>query len=284
MPGYDSVCHGSPVALIRQACTATLEVVGKNKASFRPEDFGRHSDLLTCCLNDMNFIEEAQERQGIALPFLLCQSFQTALDQYDSVLAKAVKGRGLKSGKQRDMLEDEHKNLKQARKLVLSCAVFLGDIEGRGADGKGRTGSVSDFPHFDELSGSGRSDDMSGRSQHKKTRGRAASSAKFGGSESTGDGESGRIENMLNKVVDDLGSVEEQIKGTISDFDKECNAGVPDPDMITPLLSVYTKLRQLHEDLKETGKEIGEFLGENTSGEWWAGGGDYDEGGSAAAN
>jgi len=242
-------------------------------------------DLLTCCCNDMNFIEEAQERQGITLPFLLCQSFQAALDQYDGVLSKMTKGSKVKAGRQRDMLEEEHKNLKQARKLVLSCAVFLGDVEGRGADGKGRAGSVGDFPHFDDLSGSGRSDDMSARGHSKSKRGRAASSAKLG-SESTGDGtsESGRIENMLNKVVDDLGSVEEQIKGTITDFDKECNAGVPDPDMITPLLSVYTKLRQLHEDLKETGKEIGEFLGENTSGEWWAGGGDYDEGGSAAAN
>jgi len=241
-------------------------------------------DLLTCCCNDMNFIEEAQERQGITLPFLLCQSFQAALDQYDGVLSKMTKGSKVKAGRQRDMLEEEHKNLKQARKLLLSCAVFLGDIEGRGVD-KGRAGSMGDFPHFDELSGSCRSDDMSGRSGAKsKSRGRATSSAKMGGSESTGDGETGRIEGMLNKVVDDLGSVEEQIRGTIADFDKECNAGVPDPDMITPLLSVYTKLRQLHEDLKETGKEIGEFLGENTSGEWWAGGGDYDEGGSAAAN
>jgi len=288
MPGYDAVWHASPVTLIYQACTVTKSTIEKNKAAFRPEEYTRNMDLLTCCCNDMSFIEEAQERQGITLPFLLCQSFQTALDQYDSVLSKATKGgKGLKSGKQRDMLEEEHKNLKQARKLLLSCAVFLGDIEGRG-DGKGRTGSVGDFPHFDELSGSGRSDELSGRSgthSKGKSRPRAASSSKLGGSESTGDGtESGRIEGMLNKVVDDLGSVEEQIKGTIADFDKECNAGVPDPDMITPLLSVYTKLRQLHEDLKETGKEIGEFLGENTSGEWWAGGGDYDEGGSAAAN
>jgi len=287
----ETICHASPVSLILQACTVTRSNIDKNKSTFRPEDYQRHMDLLTCCCNDMSFIEEAQEKQGITLPFLLCQNFQSALDQYDSVLAKMAKaGKGLKSGKQRDMLEEEHKNLKQARKLVLSCAVFLGDIEGRGIDGKGRTGSVSDFPRFDDLSGSGRSDDMSGRSGvhgKGKSRGRATSSAKVGGgSESTGDAtsESGRIENMLNKVVDDLGSVEEQIKGTIADFDKECNAGVPDPDMITPLLSVYTKLRQLHEDLKETGKEIGEFLGENTSGEWWAGGGDYDEGGSAAAN
>jgi len=285
-PGYDAICHASPVTLICQACSVTKTTIEKNKAAFRPEDFTRHLDLLTCCCNDLSYIEEAQERQGIALPFLLCQSFQVALDRYDSVLAKVTKGsKGPKGSKHREMIEEEHKNLKQARKLLLSCAVFLGDIEGRGGDGKSRTGSVSDFPHFDDLSGSGRSDDLSGRSgSHKKGRGRAASSAKVGGSESAGDGvsESGRIENMLNKVVDDLGSVEEQIKGTIADFDKECNAGVPDPDMITPLLSVYTKLRQLHEDLKETGKEIGEFLGENTSGEWWAGGGDYDEGGSAA--
>jgi len=287
MPGYDAVWHASPVTLINQACTVTRSTIEKNKASFRPEDYTRHMDLLTACCKDMSFIEQSQEEQGIALPFLLCQSFQAALDSYDAALSKFTKsGKGPKGSKHREMMEEEHKSLKQARKLLLSCAIFLGDIEGRGADGKGRAGSVGDFPHFDELSGSGRSDDLSGRSgsHNKKSRGRATSSAKVGGSESTGESvsESGRIENMLNKVVDDLGSVEEQIKGTISDFDKECNAGVPDPDMITPLLSVYTKLRQLHEDLKETGKEIGEFLGENTSGEWWAGGGDYDEGGSAA--
>jgi len=290
MPGYDAIWHASPVTLIYQACTVTKNTLEKNKSVFRAEEYQRHMDLLTCCCSDMSFIEEAQERQGINLPFLLCQNFQIALDQYDAVLAKVAKaGRGIRAGKQRDLIEEEHKNLKQARKLVLSCAVFLGDVEGRGADGKGRTCSVSDFPHFDELSGSGRSDEMSARSAvhgKGKARGRATSSAKVGGSESTGEAtsESGRIEGMLNKVVDDLGSVEEQIKGTIADFDKECNAGVPDPDMITPLLSVYTKLRQLHEDLKETGKEIGEFLGENTTGEWWAGGGDYDEGGAAAAS
>jgi len=278
----DAFVSASPVALIYQACTVTKNTLEKNKALFRPEDYSRHMELITCCCNDMSFIDEAQERQGIGLPFLLCQSFQAALDQYDATLAKVIKGKSGKSSKNREAMDEEHKSLKQARKLVLSCAVFLGDIEGRSGDGKSRTGSVGDFPRFDEFSGSGRSDDLSTRSGAKgKSRGRTASSVKVG-SESVGENDSGRIEGMLNKVVEDLGSVEEQIKGTISDFDKECNAGVPDPDMITPLLSVYTKLRQLHEDLKETGKEIGEFLGENKEGEWWAGGGDYDEGGAAA--
>jgi len=287
MPGYDAVWQASPVTLIYQACTVTKSTLEKNKSLFRPEDYSRHMDLLTCCCNDMSFIDEAQERQGIGLPFLLCQSFQCALDRYDATLAKVIKGKSAKSTKHREAMDEEHKNLKQARKLVLSCAVFLGDVEGRCASGafgdmKGRAGSVSDFPRFDDLSGSNRSDDFSARSGAVKgKRGRATSSVKVG-SESVGDADGGRIESMLNKVVEDLGSVEEQIKGTISDFDKECNAGVPDPDMITPLLSVYTKLRQLHEDLKETGKEIGEFLGENKEGEWWAGGGDYDEGGAAA--
>jgi len=273
IPGTDAMWGASPVALIYQACTLTKSNLEKNKALFRPEDFARHVDLLTCCCNDMSFIDEAQERQGVGLPFLLCQSFQVALDQYDATLAKVIKGKSGKSSKNREAMDEEHKNLKQARKLVLSCAVFLGDIEGRSAsgvfgDGKGRTGSVSDFPRFDDMSSSNRSEDFSSRGKGK-SRGRATSSVKVG-SESVGESDSGRIEGMLNKVVDDLGSVEEQIKGTISDFDKECNAGVPDPDMITPLLSVYTKLRQLHEDLKETGKEIGEFLGENKEGEWWS--------------
>jgi len=282
IPTTDAIWNASPVALIYQACALTKSTLEKNKALFRPEDFARNVELLTACCNDMTFIDESQERQGVGLPFLLCQSFQTALDQYDATLAKIIKGKSAKSSKNREAMDEEHKNLKQARKLVLSCAVFLGDIEGRGGDGKSRTGSVGDFPRFDDMSSSNRSDDFSSRSGAKgKARGRTASSVKVG-SESVGDSDSSRIENMLNKVVEDLGSVEEQIKGTITDFDKECNAGVPDPDMITPLLSVYTKLRQLHEDLKETGKEIGEFLGENKEGEWWAGGGDYDEGGAAA--
>jgi len=286
MPGYDAVWHASPVTLIYQACSATKSTVEKNKSVFRSEDYSRHMELLAGCCNDMSGIDEDQEKQHISLPFLLCQNFQTALDQYDATLAKLIKGKSVKMNKNREAMEEEFKNLKQARKLVLSCASFIGDIEGRsgGGDGKIRTGSVSDFPRSDDFSGSCRSDDYSARSgaTKGKSRGRATGSGKVG-SESVGDSDGGRIEGMLTKVVEDLGSVEEQIKGTISDFDKECNAGVPDPDMITPLLSVYTKLRQLHEDLKETGKEIGEFLGENKEGEWWAGGGDYDEG-SAAAN
>jgi len=282
VPGFDA-WQASPVALLYQACSMTKSTLEKNKALFRPEDYPRHIDLITSCCNDMSYIDEAQERQGVSIPFLLCQSFQAALDQYDATLAKAIKGKNVKKSR---VLDDEHKNLKQARKLLLSCAVFLGDIEGRTASGvfgdKSRTGSIGDFPRIDDFSGSNRSDDFSARSGAKgKSRGRTTSSVKVG-SESVGDVDGGRIEGMLNKVVEDLGSVEEQIKGTISDFDKECNAGVPDPDMITPLLSVYTKLRQLHEDLKETGKEIGEFLGENKEGEWWAGGGDYDESGAAA--
>jgi len=281
MPGTDAMSLASPVTLIYQACTVTKNALHKNATLFREDDFARHLNLLTACCNDMRVIDHAQEK-GIGLPFLLCQSFQTALDKYDSTLAKVIKSKNGKSSKNREAMDDEYKNLKQARKLVLSCAVFLDDVEGRTGSGNpfadARKGSVS----FDEFSGSGRSDDFSSRSGAKsKSRGRTASSVKMG-SESVGDSDGGHIEGMLKKVVEDLGSVEEQVKGTITDFDKECNAGVPDPDMITPLLSVYTKLRQLHEDLKETGKEIGEFLGENKEGEWWAGGGDYDEGGAAA--
>jgi len=285
-PGADALTFASPVSLIYQACIMTKNTLHKNITLFREEDASRHLSLLAACCNDLRSIEVA-EGNGIALPFLLCQSFQAALDRYDSTLAKIIKAKNGKSSKNREAMDEEYKSLKQARKLVLSCAVFLGDVEGRSGsgnpfgDGKGRTGSIGDFPRFDDLSGSGRSDDFSSRSGAKKSRGRTASSVKMG-SESVGDGDSSRIEDMLKKVVEDLGSVEEQVKGTITDFDKECNAGVPDPDMITPLLSVYTKLRQLHEDLKETGKEIGEFLGENKEGEWWAGGGDYDESGAAA--
>jgi len=282
IPGGDALTFTSPVSLIYQACIMTKNTLHKNVTLFREEDANRHLGLLAACCGDLRSIEAA-EGNGVGLPFLLCQSFQAALDRYDSTLAKIIKAKNGKSSKNREAMDEEYKNLKQTRKLVLSCAVFLGDVEGRASsanpfgDGKGRAGSIGDFPRFDDMSASGRSD----LSAKGKSRGRTASSVRMG-SESVGDGDSSRIEDMLKKVVEDLGSVEEQVKGTITDFDKECNAGVPDPDMITPLLSVYTKLRQLHEDLKETGKEIGEFLGENKEGEWWAGGGDYDESGAAA--
>jgi hypothetical protein len=88
------------------------------------------------------------------------------------------------------------------------------------------------------------------------------------------------IDEMLGEVVDDLGYMHEQTTDMLERYDGVCNEGIHDPDRIMPLLSVYTKLRQLSEDLKETAKEIGDLRNDDPTGEWWEGGGEYDDQGA----
>ena len=61
------------------------------------------------------------------------------------------------------------------------------------------------------------------------------------------------------------------------DYDATCEGGINDPDMIMPLLDVYTKLRQFNEDLKQTALEAATIRRDNVRGQWYAEGGIYDD-------
>ena len=277
--------EAEPARLVHQACSMTALTVAKMEPAFRPDEYRVHLQSLKNCESYLGTVVELQNTRGIELPFLLCQNVQAALDKYDAALAKMTKAS--RSSKSREALEDERVSLMHALDLALSCADFLGEI-------KSRTGALFSYSEKqtrvgrldDAYGGSARSDERSARTAtHSRSKASARGGAKGTGSEnpSADEAKEDPIDDMLGEVIDDLGFMHEQATETLNNFDAACNAGVHDPDKITPLLSVYTKLRQLHEDLKETAKEIGEFRGDDASQEWWKGGGDYDEGGAAAA-
>ena len=288
--------EAAPVVLVREACVATAASLRRLDGVLRAEEFRVHTESVASCCNYLETVAGLEEAQGIELPFLLCQNIQVALDKYDACLAKIAKGS--KGSKSREALEEERKGLMHALDLALSCADFLGEV-------KSRTNITMPYsekqPHVlraDDASSGGRSDDRSTRSSsrfHSKgkssSRGRTPTATSSnpgskGGSESIGAAASSDdvIEDMLSDVIDSLTFMHEQAKESIGNYDAACNAGIHDSDKVAPLLSVYTKLRQLDEDLKETAKEIGDLRGDNPEGEWWEGGGDYDDAGSSSAN
>ena len=81
---------------------------------------------------------------------------------------------------------------------------------------------------------------------------------------------------MLQIVLEDLGGMHDTVMEAIGAFDAVCNEHLQ--DQINPMLSIFTKLRQLNEDFKEAAKEVGEMCGDSGAGQWWEGGGEYDDG------
>ena len=287
--GNDKLWEAAPVVLVHEACVGTAASLRRLDGVLRADEYRVHTESLASCCNYLETVTALEETQGIELPFLLAQNMQTALDRYDACLAKIAKGS--KGSKAREALEEERKGLMHALDLALSCADFLGEVKTRTSITMPYSDRAAHVPRADDVSSGGRSDDRSARSSSRlhgskskaSTRGRTPTTSSNpgskGGSESAdaAPSEDDAIEDMLSYVIVNLSFMHEQAKESITNYDAACNAGIHDPDMVAPLLSVYTKLRQLEEDLKETAKEIGDLRGDNPKGEWWEGGGKYDE-------
>jgi len=285
--GNQDVMLASPIAVLQQWCTKASISVKKLESVGHTDEMREHTKALTTTISQLGAVAEVQQQQGLELPFNLLQNLASSLDAYDSYLAKLVKG-GKVSTKAREYLEDLRQAFARSVDLLVNCADFLGDV-------KSRTGVVMPYSekmpklvtHQDELSvgGFGGAQGDKVRQHKKKQRQGKKPTDSEGEPPSTGPvgDEDDGIDDMLGEVIDELGYMHEQTSEMVDRYDAVCNEGIHDPDKIMPLLSIYTKLRQLAEDLKETAKEVGELRNDDPTGEWWEGGGEYDDVGAEPA-
>eukprot|EP00727_Mastigamoeba_balamuthi_P000848 m51a1_g10760 hypothetical protein (819) ;mRNA; f:7714-10469 len=277
------------VELLQQACSRTVVMV-KKLEGLRPEDVRHHMATLNGVMGYLDRLADLEAAQGLSLPFLLYQHLQQALDAFETYALKLAKG--VRTAKSREHLDDLRSSLVRSMDLLLCCADFLGDV-------KAKTSTTGSLIPYSEKGSSAKIEGEGGADGHasffhvKRKNLRKALDAKRGSGSGSGAGagaaagggdeDDDMVDEMLQDVVEDLGAMHEQTNDVIERFDTVCNEGIHDPDKVMPLLSIYTKLRQLSEDMKETGKEVGELRGDDPTGEWWEGGGDYDDSEASAA-
>jgi len=276
--------HGSPVALLRAATTHTLVQLEKLEAVFTPESYSLNKTTIKNAASYLDSIVEVQSSRGILIPFAVVQNAQSILDEYSSTLQKVTKGNKLV--KFADKIEALRMDFMLSVNTCLNSTYFLMDI-------KSVCGSANpvgpkeytvlptdgDLPddksmRFDDFPSTFSAEERSTRSSSIAPRFTPAA------------GKDG-IEGMLLNVLEDLGCAHDTTITTIESFDDVCNKYLHDQDRINPLLSIFTKLRQLDEDMKEAAKEVSKLCGQDAPEEfedeenpvtWWGRGGQYDDG------
>jgi len=287
--GDQKLWHGSPIGVLRAATTHVLALLEKIESVLPPQMLALNKITIKNAASYLESITEIQQGRGFVVPFSVTQNAQNVLDQYSAVLGKITKGN--KVAKYGDALEGLRVKFMLGINLCLNSAYFLSEV-------KTKNGSVAPFcgkeftvyhSSSDDSFGDDRSFSISSRlddfSDDRNSRSpsvfaRAAPAAREGG-----------VEGMLSSVLEELGCAHDTTLSMIESFDDACNKELHDQerdqDRINPLLSIFTKLRQLDEDMKEAAKEIAKLCGQDTTEEfedpenpstWWGNGGEYDDG------
>jgi len=284
--GDQKLWHGSPIAILRASTTHTLALLEKVDTLFPPEMHALNKTTIKNAASYLESICEMQRTRNFVVPFTVTQNTQCVLDEFSATLGKVTKGN--KVAKYGDRLEELRVKFMLGINLCLNSAYFLMEV-------KTKTGSSSPFcgkeytvyhssqdgsddrsmssMRFDDFS-----EDKSSRSSSVYTR--IAPAVKEAG-----------VEGMLASVLEELGCAHDTTLSMIESFDDACNKELHDQerdqDRINPLLSIFTKLRQLDEDMKEVAKEISKLCGMDVTDEfedpenpatWWGNGGEYDDG------
>eukprot|EP01105_Mastigella_eilhardi_P019655 TRINITY_DN4640_c0_g1_i1.p1 TRINITY_DN4640_c0_g1~~TRINITY_DN4640_c0_g1_i1.p1 ORF type:complete len:663 (-),score=178.99 TRINITY_DN4640_c0_g1_i1:40-1752(-) len=249
--GFESFAEEVPppssaVDILSYGCTGLSTMVKKLEGVLRPEDV---KPLLACLANaDANL----KEVGDLPIPFLIFQNVQESLDNYESRLNKMYKqGTAVRVGKVKDHLEVLNTALAQSVHLMSQTVIFLRDV-------RKKLGTTATTATSDEVvvASSGNK-----RLLRKKSV----------------DEQDDAVDELLFDVISNLGNMYENLVDQTERYDQVCNAGIPDPDKVMKLLNIYTKLKQMAEDLKETGKVVGDFRSEDGNGQWWEGGGCYED-------
>jgi len=286
--GDQKLWHGSPTAILRAATTHALALLEKVESLFPPPMHALNKTTIKNAASYLESICEIQTMRKIVVPFDVTKNAQDALDEFTSTLQKITKGN--KVSKYAEQLESLRVKFMLGINLCLNSAYFLTEI-------KSKNGSVAPFGGKEftvyrgseecgsddrSLSASMRFDDLSDErsSRSPSVYARSAPVVREAG-----------IEGMLAGVLEDLGCAHDTTLSMIETFDDACNKELRDQerdqDRINPLLSIFTKLRQLDEDMKEAAKEISKLCGQDTSdtfedpenpSQWWGNGGEYDDG------
>jgi len=284
--GDQKLWHGSPISVLRAATTHTLALLEKVESVFPPQMLALNKNTIKNAASYLESIAEIEKARHIVVPFAVTQHAQFCLDEFSSVLQKITKGN--KVAKYGDQLDSLRVKFMLGVNLCLNSTYFLSDVKSKNGTAAPYCGKeftvyvngpddavddrVASSVRFDDFS-----DDRSSRSPSVFTRAPVQKEA--------------GIEGMLCSVLEDLGCAHDTTLSMIESFDDACNKELRDQerdqDRINPLLSIFTKLRQLDEDMKEAAKEISKLCGQDSTDEfedpenpvtWWGNGGEYDDG------
>jgi len=276
--------HGSPISLVRAATARTLVLLEKLDTMFSSEMDTLNKSTIKNAASYLESIEEIQRTRGVLVPFTVVQNAQDALDEYSATLQKITKGKQV--AKYADQIESLRVKFMLNINICLNSAYFLMDV--KNVNGVATPYGPKEFTVYSSDSDS--SEDRSMRFDDFSTDDRSSRSASFAATTPryVPAGKDG-MEGMLLSVLEDLGCAHDTTLSTIEAFDDACNKYLhnDDEDRISPLLSIFTKLRQLDEDMKEAAKLVSKLCGQDTTEEfddienpitWWGRGGQYDDG------
>jgi len=272
--------RNSPIALLRAAAAHTLVLLEKLEALFTPNTYALNKTTMKNASSYLESMVELQETRGFLVPYNVVQNSQIVLDEYTDTLQKITKGKQM--SKYGDQIESLRVKFMLSVNLCLNAAYFLKDV-------KTVTGVVAPVgpKEYTVLPTEGDvveertlrfDDDFSAdRSVRSSSIAPRVPPVKPEG-----------IEGMLFNALEDLGCAHDTTISAIETFDDVCNKYLHDQDRINPLLSIFTKLRQLDEDMKEAAKEVSKLCGQDVVEDefeddenpitWWGRGGQYDDG------
>jgi len=275
--------HSSPVTLVRAATSHTLVLLEKIEAFCAPDVLALNKTTIKNAASYLDSLAELQSARGILVPFAVVQNSQLILDEYAETLQKITKN--TRMVKYADKIESLRMKFMISVNLCLNSGYFVKDVKTATGEATPFTpreytvlpadaDTFEDKPNrFDDFS----CDDRSSRSASIAPRVPPVV-------RDTTEG----IEGMLLNVLEDLGCAHDTTLTTIESFDDVCNKYLHDQDRINPLLSIFTKLRQLDEDMKEVAKEVSKLCGQDVAEDefeddenpitWWGRGGQYDDG------
>jgi len=287
--GDQKLWHCSPIALLQAETSHHLLVnLEKVESAFPPPMYALNKTTVKNAAGYLESITEIQKAQHFVVPFTVTHNAHNALVEYLGILLKITKAN--KVAKYGDRLEELRVNFMLSVNMCLNSAYFLTEVKSKTGScapfgGKEFTVYASTADEFacDSSNGvsiSTRFDDLSDDRSSRSFASFSKSMPKEAG-----------VEGMLYSVLEDLGCAHDTTLSMIEQFDDVCNKELRDQerdqDRINVLLSIFTKLRQLDEDMKEAAKEISKLCGQDSSDEfddsdnavtWWGNGGEYDDG------
>lgn len=240
-----------------------LEKLAKRIGSF--EEYRDYRHHLTSKKN-ANFTKKV-------VPFFLAQKVVENLDSFEQYLLRVSKSGNV--SKYKDYLEECSAQHRHFIDLAAKYSDFIGDNARFRTDGKAGAVRYSENRAVRVIT------------RFESTRPAGIAAARAGaGPAKLGLGGGIGVNEMLAILFDALKDTHAKIVRLIEGFDIACNAGIHDPEKVEPLLRVYTKLCQMREDIKETGKEISDMRSTSSSSsssssiagtEWFGNGGEYNE-------
>lgn len=257
----------SPLKVVAESMRANARTLASR------EEFADHCAKLRESVIRLEEFDSIQTKADATLPFQFVQDLQENCDNYAKALRKITKG--TKIFRHKDALDAAARDFYGSLEMISSITDFVGEIKSCYTSGAtSRMIPAFNTSEYEDGAAGGAAGDGQGGAGEGQTSAAAAAAAASSRARDEGDA---KIEAMLGELIAGLGVLKNRTAVALEDYDATCDGGISDPDLIMPLLDVYTRLRQFNEDLKETAKEAATIRKDNIRGQWYAEGGVYDD-------